>query len=584
MIILGVHAGHDCGAAIVNNGKIIAVANEERITRDKLSFGVPEKSIKEVLGCARMAPDDIDKIALESVGGTLLSHGRPWFYKAFLTNGTGLLDFFFIKDRKFKYIYGLQSVPLNILSMTGFPRFLMTDLMACLYLKKVFGCAKKISRVPHHQAHLASAYFTSGMDNVLSVVIEEYDGRNGMVIDLVQDGQVIPIANSPYPHSPGVFYSLVTRMLGFNQMLHAGKITGLAAYGQPHKVYHLVEKLMWNEDMKVQISPLTYKLVVECARTKNIPAYFSGFSREDIAAAFQRRLEDVMVAIIKKALEKTGAKNIVLSGGVTANVKMNQCIYNINGVENLFIHPGMSDCGTALGAALWESYKSKKFKPFRLKNVFFGYEITDDEVELELKRKNLKYHKEENIQKKISGLLAEKKIITRVRGKMEYGPRALGNRSILYHCSDPSINKWLNQRLRRTEFMPFAPAVLAEYAEKCFVNFKGLEYAGEFMTITCDCTEWMKENCPAVVHIDGTARPQIVTPESNPDFYTILSEYNKITGIPVLINTSYNIHDEPIVRSAADALRVFKFTCLDYLAINDYLVSAKENNFIWGKI
>jgi len=585
MLILGVHAGHDCGAAIIRDGNIIAAENEERIRRNKLAFGVPSKSIVEVIKLAGIKPQDVDEIALESIGSGftfLLSHGKPWIDKAILTHGQGLLDFFFIRNGKLKYIYGLLAIPLNLLAMTGLPRWCMTDVLSYIYLRSMFP-KTTINMVSHHLSHLASAYMTGGMDEALSVVIEEYDGLNAMSIDMVKSGNVIPIAASRYPNSPGVYYSLATRMMGFNQLLHAGKITGLAAYGDEKKAYPHVEKLMWADGMEIKLSPLVYKLIVEYARDKTMPSYFANFSREDIAAAFQRRLEDVVVEIVQKAVKETGAKNIVLSGGVAANVKMNQRIFASSGVKNLFVHPGMSDCGTGLGAALWIAMTKGTAKPSKLKDVFLGHGISDTEIASELDKQGLKYTHEKNMPKKIAELLANKKIVVRVTDKMEYGPRALGHRSILYHCNDYSINKWLNNRLRRTEFMPFAPAVLAEEANRCFVGYEGIEHALEFMTVTCDCTDWMKNNCPAVVHVDKTARPQFVTRESNADFHAILTEYNQITGIPALINTSYNIHDEPIVRSAADALRIFKLTCLDYIAINDYLVSAKENGLVWNK-
>jgi carbamoyltransferase len=585
MVILGVHAGHDCGAAIIINGKIAAAINEERITRNKLAFGVPKESVREVMSIAGIVPDEVDEIALEtiSIPDGFKSHGRPWAIKALCTKGRALKDFFYVRGKKLETVYGLKAIPLNLLAMTGFPRFIMTDYMAERHLRTVFGPQKNIVKISHHESHVASAYYTSNMNEALSVVVEEYDGRNGMTIDYIRNGQIHPVAASPYPHSPGVFYSLVTRMLGFNQMLHAGKITGLAAYAPPENAYHLVKKLMWDEGMEVRLSPLVYDLVAEYARTKIIPDYFEGKSPEELSAAFQRRLEDVLVTVVTRAVKATGARNILLSGGVVANVKLNQRIFNIPGVETIFVHPGMSDCGTAVGAALSAASKTEKTSPYRLENVFMGYEITDDEAERELSAHGLKYIKEPAITKRIAEILAQGKIVVRVRGKMEYGPRALGNRTILYHCNDPSINNWLNKRLRRTEFMPFAPAVPLDYINRCFLDYQGAEYTAEFMTITFDCTPWMKETCPAVVHIDGTARPQIVTPTSNQDFYNILSEYNRITGIPVLINTSYNIHNEPIVMTADDAIRVFKETCLDYLAINNCLVSASENGLIWNE-
>ena len=169
-------------------------------------------------------------------------------------------------------------------------------------------------------------------------------------------------------------------------------------------------------------------------------------------------------------------------------------------------------------------------------------------------------------------LLAAGKVVARFDGRMEYGPRALGHRSILYHAKEPAVNQWLNQRLGRTEFMPFAPATLHEHRDGCYLNMKGAEHAAEFMTLTFDCTESMKQDCPAAVHVDGTARPQLVSADGSPGFHRILTEYYRLTGIPSVINTSFNMHEEPIVCSPDDAVRAFLQGNLDYLAIGNFLV------------
>lgn len=586
MKILGIHAGHDCGAAVVADGVVASAVNEERISRNKLSFGVPVGSIEESLRCAGLRAEDIDVVALESIGfpNFLLNNGRPWLQKALLTRGAALKDFFFVRGKKLEYVYGLSAIPLNLLALSGLPRLLMTDAASWLATVRRFGLSKKISLVRHADCHLASAYYTNDAEDALSICTEEYDGLNSFKIDAVRNGRIEPVAASPYPDSPGVFYSLVTRMMGFNQLLHCGKITGCAALGDPSKAYPLVEKLMWTEGMNIRTSPLLYKLVVDYARTKAVPEYFAGHTPVDLAAAFQKRLEDTISEAVGRAVTQTGIRSLVLSGGVHANVLLNQKLLELPGVESIYVHPGMSDAGTALGAALWVAGKEDGMRPGKLPNVFLGTDITPGETHQALEKHGLTSTLSNNISADTARVLAEGKIVIRVAGRMEYGPRALGNRSILYNCQDPGITTWLNHRLDRTEFMPFAPAVMAEHASRCFHGLEGAEYTSEFMTITFDCTDWMKENCPAVVHADGTARPQIVTRESNPGFHAILEEYHKITGIPVLINTSYNIHNEPIVRTADDAIRVFKKICLDYLALGNHLVSSEANalNFQGG--
>lgn len=578
-MILGIHSGHDPGAALVHRGEIIAAVNEERMAGNKLVFGFPGKSIHEVMRIAGIKAADVDDIALQRPCGSnpLAPNGLYWRQKALLTKGRSCLDFIYTSKGKQHEIYGWKSIIPSLLVLTGMPRWMLTEGTAFLGIKRIFGLRKKITIVDHHTAHWASAYFTSGFKKALSVVIEGYDGEAGMRIGLIENDRMTPVAVSRSPHSPGLFYSLCTRMMGFNFLLHGGKITGLAAYGDPSKAMGVVEGLFWNEGMELRTSPLLFELELEWAKTRKIPSCFKDFSREDVAAAFQARLETVIIETVTAAMNKTGCRNILLSGGVAANVKLNQHIMSIPGVEQIFIHPGMSDCGLALGAALYLDKKRHSSPSPPLKNVFFGTPINNSDVEPALKKHGLAYRRKTNMPKTIAKLLQDGKIVVRVTGRMEYGPRALGNRSILSHCRDPGINARLNDRLNRTEFMPFAPAVLAEEAHKCFKGYTPALHTAEFMTTTFDCTDWMIEHCPAVVHVDHTSRPQFVTPASNPDFYAIIKEYQAASGIPALINTSFNMHNEPVPATVDNALRTFLRSALDYLAIGDYLVSKNRD-------
>ena len=206
-------------------------------------------------------------------------------------------------------------------------------------------------------------------------------------------------------------------------------------------------------------------------------------------------------------------------------------------------------------------------------HVYLGPDYSDAEIRQELEKEDVEATRYDDVEAEIARLLSNNAIVARFNGRMEYGPRALGNRTILYQPTDPTLTVWLNESLQRTEFMPFAPVVMAEHAERCFVGLKGAEDTARFMTITFDCTEWMAENCPAVVHIDNTARPQLVSLDDNPSMYRILENYHRITGLPVLINTSFNMHEEPIVCSPYDAIRAFKLGHLDYLAIGNWIAA-----------
>jgi carbamoyltransferase len=255
---------------------------------------------------------------------------------------------------------------------------------------------------------------------------------------------------------------------------------------------------------------------------------------------------------------------------VNANVKLNQRIHECLGVKNVFVYPNMGDGGCGTGAA-FVACAEAGIRPEKVETVYLGPDYADYEIEDCLKEAHVTYRRMLEPEVEIAHELSKNRIVARFNGRMEYGPRALGNRSVLYQAKEPEVNLWLNQQLGRTEFMPFAPAVLVESCDELFLNISGAERTAEFMTITFDCTEKMCMESPAAVHIDKTARPQLVTQQSNPSFHKLLTEYKKITGLSVLINTSFNMHEEPIVCSPKDAVRAFLDGRIDLLAIGNYL-------------
>lgn len=493
---------------------------------------------------------------------------------ALFTRFKSLLFFMFSDKGEFYFKAGIKAVFINLLLLTGLPSIYVIYYQRIRDVKKALkGYKREYEWVDHHKGHAFSSYYTSGFDKCLSVVIEGLDWEDSMVIDEIKDGKIRRLCSTPWPHSAGYFYELITMLLGFNLYVHAGKITGLAAYGDPGNAWKQVERLMWVEGMELRVNPLIYTLRYEYAKNKQIPDYFSGYTPEDLAAAFQERLEECVIDILKKVLSVTGPSNVILSGGVSANVKINQKIHELDCVKDVFVHPAMSDAGQALGVALWAAAENGDMDgALTLSNVFLGPEYSENEIEQELLSAGVEYRKTKHISYEVAKLLNDGYVVARFTGRVEYGPRALGNRSILCKPTDPSINDWLNERLKRTEFMPFAPANLIEDSEKLYLNIKGAEYTAKFMTITFSCTDMMKQSCPAVVHVDGTARPQFVDREGNPGLYEIIKEYKKMTGIPAIINTSFNVHGEPIVLTPNDALSSFLEGSLDFLAIGKFIV------------
>lgn len=581
MKILGINfEQHDSGAALVIDGEIVAAVNEERFSRKKIDNSAPVESIMFCLQQAGIKPKDLDLVVLSGFPPLkkLLYFGSYYRKVAWLTGLRSLFFFMFSSSGDFFFKTGVQSLFINLAAMTGLPSFYYIFVKKLNQVKQILaGFSHQYKWVDHHIGHLSSAIYTSGCNAGLAVIIEGTDWQHSMVIDQFEGNRVKRICATPWPHSAGYFYELITMLLGFNLYVHAGKITGLAAYGEADKALSVVKQLMWVEGMELRVSPLVFTLRNEYVKLKKIPSLLSKYSKEDLAAAFQAHLEDCIIEIVRTAVKRTGEKNIVLAGGVCANVKLNQKIYEIEGVESIFVHPAMSDAGQALGVALWESAKLGDItKPFTLKNVFLGPEYSEDVIERELKKAKLYFFKPDKNYQHIAELLAENQVVARFTGRVEYGPRALGNRSILYPAIEPTVNDWLNKRMNRTEFMPFAPVCLMEDAEKLYINIDGAKNTARFMTITFNCTEKMQKDCPAVVHIDGTARPQLVSAEDNPELYSIIDEYKKITGISAIINTSFNMHGEPIVLTPADAVKSFLQGNLDYLAIGPYIVPHPE--------
>jgi carbamoyltransferase len=421
----------------------------------------------------------------------------------------------------------------------------------------------KLRRFHHHDTHAANAFFASGFDEALLVTLDGYgSGKCGGVYAGGRGG-IHLLHRFDFPNSLGQYYEMVTSGLGFRPSRHEGKIVGLAAYGNPEVLRPILLDRFECRDGDIRMrAGMNYFFT---------RALVQHFAKRDVAAAYQRVLEDVTQQMVRYWLEKTGLKRVAVSGGVHANVKLNQRIRQIPGVEAVFVYPNMGDGGCGTGAAML-AFDPARMPRRALDNVYFGPSFAEAELETALRQEGLTFERLPEIEDRVAELLTQDHIVGRFDGRMEYGPRALGNRSILYPAREPEVNQWLNRQLGRTEFMPFAPAALAGEANRLFRNLEGCEKTAEFMTITFDCTDEMARQSPAAVHVDGTARPQLVSKQTNPSFHKILRGYYERTGIPAVINTSFNMHEEPIVCSPADAIRAFLAGNLDYLAMGPFLV------------
>ncbi len=422
------------------------------------------------------------------------------------------------------------------------------------------GWVDKLRRFDHHGAHAAGAYLASGFDRALVLTLDGYGSGLAGSVSLGEGGKLRRLAGLRFPNSLGTFYEMVTSSLGFHPDRHAGKVVGLAAYGDPSVLRDVLATRCRAVGGEVHLDE---NLNVFLSRH-----LASRYPMIDVAAAYQDTLETLATAVLRHWIARTGCDAVVLSGGVSANVKMNQRLHAVEGVTRIFVDPDMGDggCGAGLGLALTREV------PRPWNDVYLGPSFEPEEIRVALREADLSFTEPGNLAAEVAAAIHAGRVVGRFDGRMEYGPRALGNRSILYHAREPEVNHWLNQRLGRTEFMPFAPVTLWDHRQRCYEGLDGAELAAQFMTVTFDCTPWMREHCPAAVHVDGTARPQLLKREVNPGYFDILTEYEQLSGVPCLVNTSFNMHEEPIVCTPADAIAAFLDGRLDVLAIGPCLV------------
>jgi carbamoyltransferase len=559
MKILGISPlDKDATGALYIDGKWTATA-EERLSRVKLQSGFPKKSISQLLKLGGLSPEDLDCVVYPFmpwwVEGLRIMSGYFFDLLPTLVNNTSWPA----KSRHLKsyWDWSIRS----ILEHRKYHAELVAELHS-------LGLDRKLKRIEHHTAHAASAYLTSGFEQALAVTLDWYGGGlSGSVSRCAKSG-IKRIHNFYYPHSLGLFYAQVTSALGFKASQHEGKIVGLAAYGDPNvagaRLFARFQRKAGN---------FRYQSGMDPELAKNLA---SNFPREHIAAAYQYVLEILVSEIVSHWMKVTGMEDVVLAGGVAANVKMNQRIAELQGVRRVFVHPNMGDGGTGIGAILSFLSDRKQITSKEWETCYLGPSFSKEQIQTTLESAGLHWCNSEKIAKEVAHALADGKVVARFSGPMEYGPRALGNRSILYSATHPDVNQWLNKKLGRTEFMPFAPVTMLEHSRDRYLNIDKCLASSRFMTITCECTDLMKKESPAAVHVDGTARPQILRREDNPDFYSILEEYYKLTGVPTLINTSFNMHEEPIVCTPEDAVRAFLQADLDLLCMGSILVRSKS--------
>ena len=376
-------------------------------------------------------------------------------------------------------------------------------------------------------------------------------------------------------HSLAFFYAYVTKLLNFTPLRHEGKILGLSAAGNPIEVEKILKKYIKFNQYNLKFENTSgYYLKVYNKLKRDL----KNFSREDIAAGIQIHSEKLTLEYIKAIINKFSPNkkiNLFLAGGIFANIKINQKIAELDEVKSCFVFQNMGDGGLSAGGALGV-YFHENSKVNKKKHDMYLGSSNKQEIKNILKNSKFSIIQPENKFKFIASKLNENKIIGIFRDKMEYGPRALGNRSIICSPKNSEINDVLNLKLKRSEFMPFAPCVLSEDFETYFQSKLKVEDF-QYMTFTCRTKQICNEKTPAIVHIDGSARPQAVFKEKNRFLFEILKAFKNETGIGMLINTSFNVHEEPIVETYEDAIKASKESSLDYLILNNEILENKNN-------
>ena len=571
-LTLGLQTGHESSAALFDGKNLVAAISDERLTRIKNDGGrLVDHATDTVLALAGKSRAEVNRLAL--------------LYTFFP-------DEYFIRETWGKELE--RSLVRRRRAKAGVER---PQMLLCNFLERLQTRGKSFDKhfredefrtgegypkaglgfYDHHDSHAIAGAFCSGFPEC-AVITMDGVGDWGIhhTSGVFRDGRYERqhVSNDDGT-SAGMFYSHITELLGFRPMRHEGKVVGLAAMGDPKVLYDAFARAL-------RLAPggqtFTSDFVGEQAERRRVDYLrkaIVGHSREDISAAAQQLLEDVALELVRNFLRKSGLRNLALNGGVFANVKLNQRIAMLPELDNLFVFPAMSDTGNCVGAALLDmaacNPEALRDAP-PLHDVYLGPAYDDAAIEAALAAAGVSAQKLEEgaLIDTAAQAIHAGRVLGWFQGRMEFGPRALGNRSMLARPTESAINDWLNQRLDRSEFMPFAPSVLAEKADELFIGVEKARHAAEFMTVTFDVKPEWRERIPAVVHVDGTARPQLVRPDRNPLYHRLISAYHALSGIPLVLNTSFNVHEEPIVCAPAEAIRAFVEKRVDCLACGNF--------------
>ena len=580
MLTLGINATfHDCSAAIVRDGMVLAAAEEERFSRIKhgkrpvpfSTWQLPYNAIDFCLAQAGCALEDVDHIVYgfdpSLIKDDIAPRGRielpiepsanwkgpgsPWdgLFLSYIVNAPRQL---------------VDGVPLHLQK-----RF-RSDTIAHVMERWQF--------LEHHLCHEASAFLASPYDDAAVLTMDGRGERTTTSYGHFSRGKYERIKQIFLPHSLGLLYEDVTRYLGFLHSSDEYKVMALASYGEPAFIDEFRRILQYDGQGGYTLQPCRWEEVFGPAR---IPGSEFLPKHRDIAHSLQMVLEETVLEMVKWLHQQTGSRNLCMAGGVALNCVLNSHLADNGPFENVWVQPAAGDAGTALGAALWVDAEKRNAYPgvndsdrprWVMDHAYLGPSYDDDEITRFLERSGVKFRRLPDIVDTAAQMLADEKVIAWFQGPMEFGPRALGARSILASPRDAVMQSRLNELKDREDFRPVAPVVLAEHAHDWFDSRGRERIEAPFMLFVYDVLPEKADWIPAVRHTDGTARVQTVNARQNPRLHQLLTRFHDLTGVPVLVNTSFNTRGEPVVCSPRDALESFWTSPIDALFIGNHVV------------
>jgi len=578
--ILGLWFGHDSGATLVSDGTLVAAVNEERFTRRKHAGSYPFRSIEYCLDAADIDAADVDALAVPTEGGT--GWLDPFVDEYEVTD---------ISRDPMTKVERIKQVPERTESVASWAIDKANSAVAPddggpaeapdYVFDASFRPGVEVRKVNHHEAHAATAYYGCGADNALVVTADGLGNYFSTTVWDCHDGEMEPLRKWGRNGSLGWFFGIVTEALGWWIGNGEGKTMGLASYGEYDETIaavlrrylpeyeggELVDEPSFSQPSMFEIYD-TYHWSFE--ESDDVATLADEHGREDVAATAQRLLEDQLLEIADSWLAETGHDTLATAGGVFLNVRVNNRIIREADPAEYFIFPNAGDGGLPTGAA-FSAYRhgDPSFTPFKLEHPYYGPDIDTDLPE-ELDKRGLPYETPEDSVERAADLLADGNIVAWCQGRMEYGPRALGNRSILIDPTrDDSMDR-VNQSVKfRESWRPFAPSILEDAVDEYLVD----PVYDPFMITSFDVKPEKREEIPAVTHVDGTTRPQVVRRSINPRYYDLIDAVADRTGTPVVLNTSYNLSGDPIVTTPKDAVQTFYSTGLDALVVDDYVLT-----------